>query len=283
MFFFTFFIFVFPLILQTFLPHNYDIFFEIDNNLVVWKMFIPDAIITNYAIISGINAAKTPGFYYTLRFFIIFILFSSFLRLKKKDLQGNEQLLFSLFAFIIYFIFFSFFPKKFPYYLLILYIFALPFIALFLEKKGKLTVIYFIFLISMTIVTMNENIKFPKYKIMEQVFQIVESQKKNAKIGATLPRDIEYFAQKEKRKVRIINNEWLKCKNNPEQCLKNNDYFFTDDYFFNMLFCKQWPMNNVNCDWNKKNKMLTNMILIKKWNQWSLFKIKKESLNEKTN
>ncbi len=237
-----------PLAAQSFLPHQYDLFYEITTPLILWNNFSLDPLIANWGVIQGTALAPWQGWGNAFSVFTLVVLTLAIRSVPREEWRRNFILQMAAGFLLIYVPFFILFPKKFPYYLLPVYLFAAFFIGRYLADRHRFAAFYgaLVLLFAVpTLVRLSDRTEENDYR---EAFSIVAREKPDARIGLTLPRKAEYLAEKGGITLTLDPTDWLHCTGRAEECLYRNDYLMSDNMFLLMLFCRHWPMGPETCD-----------------------------------
>lgn len=264
---------VMPLALQSLLPHDYDLFFEITAPMIIWNSISFDAIILNIADLNGLRFNSYTGFRILLTILILFTVILSFIDLKKEDIKRSFIFQFALGGLLIYVPFFIFFPKKFPYYLLPVCLFISFFMAEFFSRHMKYGAIYIVIAAGLSFVEINQLADRSDELWYKEAFRMAIMENKDAKVATPLPRKAEYIAQNNNIPVNIVPTEWLDCYGRGRECIFRNDFFMADDNFLQVLFCKTWPMTEESCNKEDLAYAREHLQLINRWPDFSLYRI----------
>ncbi len=264
-----------PLALQSFLPHEYDLFFEITTPLILWNNFSLDPLITNWGVMLGTALAPWKGWGLAVTFFSLAVLVLAISTIPREEWRSRFILQMAAGFLLIYVPFFAVFPKKFTYYLLPVYLFASFFTARFLAERLRFAVIYgavlFMFAVP-ALVRMGER---PEEDDFRTAFAIAAQEKPDARIGMPLPRKAEYLAERAGMRIVIDETDWIHCRGAAEACIDRNDFFLSDSTFFLMLFCRQWPMGPDVCDMKAYESVKERLTPLYRGKEFTLYRVEK--------
>ncbi|HOW52523.1 MAG TPA: glycosyltransferase family 39 protein [bacterium] len=265
-----------PLFIQTLLPHQYDLFYEITTPLLLWNELSLDAIIQNWGIIYGAPLFPRIGWAASLSLFTLAVAALALISLRRAEWQDRFILRFAAGFLTIFVPFFMVFPKKFPYYLLPVQLFLSFFVARYLATRPRFAVIYGLIVLSFAVPAfLHFTDRAPDETAFREAFTLVEQEKAGARIGLTLPRMAEYVAERSGLRPHIVPVEWIPCQGKADACIFANDYLLTDSTFLMMLYCRQWPMSPETCDLPGLTAAKERMTLIRKWPQFNLYRLER--------
>lgn len=244
----TAFLLALPLIIQSFLPHRYDLFFEITTPLLLWRSFDIDALLRNIGAIYGAGAFPWAGWDLTLSFFLLTVAILAVVAVPRTEWKGRFILRFSGGFFAIYLPFFTVFPKKFDYYLLPVALLLCFFVARYLATRPRFAVAYCLVALLLAVPAFLKRADRSEEEWYREAFRVAMQEKSDARIGLTLPRKAEYIAEKAGMRPNIAPVEWVECAGNGDPCIFRNDFLLSDPMFLMMLYCRQWPMSPETCD-----------------------------------
>ncbi|HSW60769.1 MAG TPA: glycosyltransferase family 39 protein, partial [bacterium] len=132
-----------PLFIQSFIPNEYDLFFELSNDLINWGMVSLIKPFENIAVLTGLFSIDKlfMTIFVVLIFALIFI--SSAIAYKKSSRSFIVRFL--IISNLVFIPFFIIFPKKFEYYLLPVLLFSIMLFVISLKEKKEIFVLIALF------------------------------------------------------------------------------------------------------------------------------------------
>ncbi len=273
---------VFPLLVQSFLPHSYDIFYELTNDHITWNAVSFIQPFVNMGILMGVTGLPewlTVFLNVCVAAFFIYCAVFCF-----KKYRNIELVRFSVFSIVIFFVFFSVFPKKFDYYLLpVLLFFLVCFI--FTAKDSK--VFSAVFAIFVCILSFNGlyNIKSSldiNYDASVKIIRKLSAEEVPwAEVVSPTPEIFRYIAEKKGYNIKFSGIDFTSlegrktCMKAKDRCILNYDYYITDDMFFEIVFCSTWPIKIENCDIEAMKHVINHTELILSESGLKLYRIRK--------
>lgn len=237
-----------PLILQSFLPHRYDLFFEVTTPLLLWRSFELDALLRNISTLYGAGSFPWPGWDLSLSFLLLTVGILSVVVVPRAEWKERSLFRFAAGFFIIYLPFFALFPKKFHYYLLPVLLLICFFVARYLATRPWLAALYGLVALLLAVPAFLRLADRSEEEWYREAFRVAIQEKTDARIGLTLPRKAEYIAERAGMRPNIVPVEWVACAGNGDPCIFRNDFLLSDPMFLMMLYCRQWPMSPETCD-----------------------------------
>ncbi len=271
---FTFFAGTLPLIVQSFMPSRYDLFYEL-TNLSRFNNISLDSVLGSLSLFFSINPIIMKGFTFTSQILLFLLILYSIKNVGFEGVKRNFILLFSALSLSIFVPFFTVYPRKFPYYLLPVFLFILFFIGNYFESKRKLLYIFLPAFILGSISIFSNYLNNADTKPMIEQLKYIEKIGKHSKIAMALPRTYEYVAVKNGIDLQIVEVPAPGCYGNPMKCIEKTDYYFGSDYYLKMLFCRNWSVDNEFCDLEKFGDALKRLKVVRKWPGNALYKVEK--------
>lgn len=276
---FSAFIFCLPLFIQSFIPNEYDLFFELNNDLINWGMISFVKPFENIAVLTGIFSADK--LFMTIFAVLIFaiILISSAVAYRQSP--NAFVVRFSIISNLVFIPFFIIFPKKFEYYLLPVLLFSVVLLIISIkEKKG-----IFLLMAFLAVFGSYNGLKWRSfirnyYDETLNFIALIANEKPGATIGTPTPHMAVYVSKKHNLDVKIIPLDFFSgydpqnCRKEEDRCILQNDYFLSDDEFFAVLFCNKWPVEREKCDIEKMKKVVEKIEKKKKGQIFTLYEVK---------
>ena len=262
-----------PLFIQTLLPHQYDLFYEVTTPLLLWNNLSLDAIVRNWGLIYGATHFPRPGWVESFTLFTLVVAALGFIAMPRAEWRDRFILRFAAGFLIIFVPFFMAFPKKFPYYLLPVQLFLSFFVARYLAEKPRLAVVYGLIMLTFATPAFLRLADRSDEAAFREAFALVEQEKPGARIGITLPRKAEYIAEKGGQRPNLQPIEWMYCAGKGDECLFKNDYIMSDTMFLMMIYCRHWPMSPENCDLDALTKAKERLTPLLKRPDFNLYRV----------
>lgn len=242
-------LFITPLVVQTFFPSSYDLFYELTNPFIAVLGLDPDAALMNLLKQFGIMPSALGGFGTLFSAAFALLVVFSFARLSRAELFGNRLLLFAAGSLVLWGAFFLYFPKKFDYYLIPTALFLLFFITRSLDTRPRLGIAATALLVGLSLSTI------PAYRALRDDVTALDTlltqamtEKPGARIAMTMPRTGEYLVEREELPLTVVELGLFSCHEMARGCFKGSDYFIGYDDFLKLLFCDSWPLRDDRCD-----------------------------------
>jgi len=275
-------VFSLPLIVQTFIPHNYDLFFELSNDLIKWNSVSIYYPFLYLASLAGFNSS-TPAFLWTAVIVsALTVIISSVIAFIKFRTQFIIR--FSLISNIVFIVFFIFFPKKFEYYMLPVMIFSLIVICSVIPQNSAFRISFAaIFIVLSVSGLFHRSADWNYYNDINALLKKAEMVAPGSTIGTPTPHIAKYAAASSHLDLKIESLDFFtgydlgNCRNKEDRCILNQDYFLADDEFFTVLFCRSWPIKKEECDIDLMKKVLEKMEKIEKKSIFTLYRIKEKN------
>ncbi len=275
---------IFPLLIQSFLPHNYDMFFELSNDNITWGSISFIKPFTNMGELAGVTA-NLPGWLFILLNVVVSSVFISGAVYCFIKYRHIELIRFSLLSLLIFIPFFALFPKKFHYYLLpvlLLFLICLSF-AFFKDKKWIVVSSILVLLLSFNGLAHTKTVLDVNYQSSLSIISRLEAENPavTASIVSPTPELIRYIAEKRGLYVAFAGIDFTsrkdgrKCMEKKDRCILDHDYYITDDMFFEVIFCKTWPIKIENCDIEAMKYVISNTELLISSGGCRLYKVVK--------
>jgi len=262
-----------PLAAQSFLPHEYDLFYEITTPIILWNNFSFDPLIANWGIMHGTALAPWQGWGQAFTVFTLIVLVLSIAAVPRAAWREHFILPAAAGFLLIYVPFFMLFPKKFPYYLLPVYLFALFFVGRYLAERLRFAVLYGAILLLFAVPAIARLADRSDEEDYRTAFSMVLRENPAGRIGLTLPRKAEYVAERAGVPIALDPTDWLHCRGKATECLYRNDYIMSDSMFLLMLFCRQWPMSPETCDMNAYTAAKERLVPLFKGRDFTLYRV----------
>lgn len=270
-------LFISPLLFQTFVPHHYDLFYEISNDLLNWNSASAVLPFSNIASIAGAGMSKTAAF----AVFIVIVISSVAVFRNNRDVPEVRSILLSNFVLIL---FFMLFPKKFEYYMLPSVVFSL--ITLFLSISKRTAAVTFAVVVLSAVSVSGYGVRsagWSGYSDIQALLKRAEISTPGAVIGTPTPHIQKYIISSQNMNISVYPLDFFagsdpdNCKERADRCILKNDYFLSDDEFFTVLFCKNWPVETENCDLEAMKTVIRKMEKIEKRSGFTLYKVLERS------
>jgi 4-amino-4-deoxy-L-arabinose transferase-like glycosyltransferase len=275
-------IFLAPLIVQSFLPHNYDMFFELSNDNITWGSISFIKPFTNIGELAGVTANLPVWLFILLNVVISISLISGAVYCFVKY-RHIELIRFSLFSLLVFIPFFALFPKKFHYYLLpvlLLFLICFSFAAL---KNIKIQFITGIFLFFMAVNGLKDIKSALDMNYLSSSAIIsrlaAENLDEQTTVVSATPELMRYIAKHKEIKASFHSIDFTtkkgrkNCLESKDRCILDHDYYITDDMFFEVIFCKTWPIKIENCDVAAMRYVISNTELLLSKGGYRLYRI----------
>jgi len=277
--FFTF-ILCLPLFIQSFIPNEYDLFFELNNDLINWGMISFVKPFENIAVLSGLFSSDKLFMTIFVVLTVVFIFISSAAAYRKNS--GSFIVRFSIISNLVFIPFFIIFPKKFEYYLLPVLLFSVVTFAISLKEKKEI----FLLIAFLAVLGSFNGLKWRSfirnyYDETLNFITLIANENPGATIGTPTPHMAVYVKEKHNLNVRVVPLDFFSgydpqnCRKKEDRCILENDYFLSDDEFFSVLFCNKWPVEREKCDIEQMKKVVEKIDKIAKGSVFSLYKIRK--------
>lgn len=270
-------LFISPLLFQTFLLHHYDLFYELSNDLLNWNSVSVVFPFSNLASIAGAGVSDSAAF----AAFFITAVSSVIVFLKRRD---SFIVRYTLLSNIVFIIFFIIFPKKFEYYMLPSMIFSLMTLFIAVSKRTAAVVFSVIFFSAVSVSGLGLRLSgWSSYSDIQNFLKLVEISTKGAVIGTPTPHIQKYIVSSQNMNISIYPLDFFagsdpdNCRERKDRCILKNDYFLSDDEFFTVLFCKNWPVETENCDLEAMKTVIRKMEKIEKRSGFTLYKVLERS------
>lgn len=271
------FLFCLPLFIQSLLPNEYDLFFELSNDLINWKEISFSQPFENLALLAGFFAVGKAAKVISVLTVFALIATTSIIAFKKHP--DSFLIKFAIFSNLVFLPFFMIFPKKFEYYLLPTLLFSTVLIVASLKNRA----FFFMIIISFTIWGSFNGLKQKSllsehYSDTMNLLMLAATEKPGASVGVTTPHIAIYIKERHNLDLKIVPLDFFSgydpnnCKEKEDRCILKNDYFLSNDEFFLVLFCKKWPIEKENCDLNQMKKVVAKIKKEKNNNTVSLYK-----------
>ncbi|HQI05009.1 MAG TPA: glycosyltransferase family 39 protein [bacterium] len=276
---FSAFTFCLPLFIQSFIPNEYDLFFELNNDLINWGMISFVKPFENIAVLAGLFSSDKLLMTIFAVLVIAFILISSVIAYKKSS--SSFIVRFSIISNLVFIPFFIIFPKKFEYYLLPVLLFSIILFVISLKEKKEI----FILIALVAVFGSYNGLKWRSfirnyYDETLNFITLVANEKPGATIGTPTPHMAVYIKEKHKLDVKIIPLDFFSgydpgnCRKEEDRCILRNDYFLSDDEFFAVLFCNKWPVEREKCNIEQMKKVVEKIEKKKKGQIFTLYEVK---------
>ena len=211
---------------------------------------------------------------------ITFVVGVNFYALIKKSCLLTRVLVISDAIFLIFFIIF---PKKFDYYILgiLLFTLILTVIAFF---KNKITMT--LLAVILTVLSIEglhyRGSNWDRYFEAVRIITNTAKEDPGTTIGTTFPETVRYIAEKNSLDIKVADIPFTgpqkkSCEARRDKCITKYDYFFTDDLFFLVLFCRSWPIKKENCD---LDAMKETFLQLEKVEDTTIFKLYRVTQHE---
>lgn len=270
--------FCLPLFIRSAFSQEYGLFYELYNDLISWG---------NISFLSPFrNILSLIGFFSVTSWIdiaaVILCLFSvigiNIYALIKKDSTLVRILVVSNLVFLI---FFTVFPKKFDYYILGILLFTLILTAIIFAGNR---VIMSLVAITLTVLSIqglkHRGSNWDRYFEAINLIKKVALEDPGATIGTTFPETVRYIAETNGLNIKTADIPFTGphkhvCRNDKHRCITKYDYFFTDELFFVVLFCKTWPIEKENCDIKAMKKTFQKLEKVGNSQYFNLYRIVK--------
>lgn len=268
-----------PLFIQSFIPNEYDLFFELSNDLINWGMISFLKPFENIAVLAGFHFSYGWMMTLTSVFVICMITFVSAMTF--KSFRKTFIVRFSLFSNLVFIPFFIIFPKKFEYYLLPVLLFSMILFVISLKEKKEIFLLIFIVALFASVNGLQwRSFIRNYYDETVDLLTIAADEKPGSTIGTPTPHMAIYAKEKHNLNVEIVPLDFFsgydpeKCRTKEDRCILKNDYFLSDDEFFAVLFCNKWPINREECDIMQMKKVVEKLEKKGKGTIFNLYRIK---------
>ncbi len=276
---FSAFTFCLPLLIQSFIPNEYDLFFELNNDLINWGMISFVKPFENIAVLSGLFSVDKLLMTIFVMLTVVFVFISSAVAYKRNS--GSFIVRFSIVSNLVFIPFFIIFPKKFEYYLLPVLLFSVFTFAVLLKEKKEIFMLIALF----AVFGSYNGLKWRSfirnyYDETLDFITLVANENPGATIGTPTPHMAVYIKEKHKLDVKIIPLDFFSgydpenCRKKEDRCILQNDYFLSDDEFFAVLFCNKWPVEREKCDIEQMKKVVEKIDKIAKGSVFTLYRIR---------
>ena len=275
-------VFLSPLIAQTFIPHKYDLFFELSNDLIKWNDVSVYYPFFYMAALAGFNSA-TPIFSLISAIIsaLIVIVFSviAFVKFRQQFIVR-----FSLISNAIFIPFFIVFPKKFEYYMLPVMIFSLIILCSVIPRNSVFRISFAAVFVALSVSGLFYRANaWNYYNDINLLLKKAESISPGSTVGTPTPHIAIYAVSSSGFNLKIKPLDFFtgedseNCRNKNDRCILKQDFFLADDQFFTVLFCKNWPVQTENCDLEAMKTVIQKMEKIEKRSGFTLYKVLEKS------
>jgi hypothetical protein len=276
---FSAFTFCLPLFIQSFIPNEYDLFFELNNDLINWGMISLVKPFENIAVLAGFFSIDKLFMTIFVVLTVVFIFISSAIAYKKSS--SSFIVRFSIISNLVFIPFFIIFPKKFEYYLLLTLLFSIMLFVISLKEKKEI----FVFIALFAVLGSYNGLKWRSfirnyYDETLNFITLVANENPGATIGTPTPHMAVYVSKKHNLNVKIVPLDFFSgydpgnCRKKEDRCILQSDYFLSDDEFFAVLFCNKWPVEREKCNIEQMKKVVEKIDKIAKGSVFSLYRIR---------
>jgi len=272
----SFVLFCLPLLLRSFFSEGYGLFYELSNDLISWGNISFLSPFRNLLSLLGFFSFSSWIDITALVLCILFVVSVNVYALLKKNCRLIRVLVISNAIFLIFFIIF---PKKFDYYLLGILLFTLIVTVTVFSKSRIVMTLLAVILTALSIEGLHyRGSNWDRYFEAVRIITNAAKEDPGTTIGTTFPETVRYIAEKNSLDIKVADIPFTgpqkkTCMNEPDRCITKYDYFFTDDLFFVVLFCRTWPIQKENCDIEAMKRTFSQLEKVEITNYFSLYQV----------
>jgi len=269
-------VFCSPLFVRSLFSQSYSLFYELSNDVILWGNVDFLYPFRNMLSLIGFYSFNSTVDLASIIICIIAAVGINIFAFLRKNNNFTRLLVFSNALFLI---FFSVFPKKFDYYLLGILLFSLILtVMVFARNKIVMTVLAVTLAVFSVMGLKEKGNKWTAYLEAVDMLTIVAQKEPGVTIGTPFPETVRYIAQTHQLDLKTANlpftgPEKKTCANRKDKCITDHDYFFSDDLFFLVLFCRSWPIQKENCDLKAMKETFLKLEKIESSSVFSLYRV----------
>ena len=273
-------VFCLPLFLRSLFSQEYGLFYELSNDVILWRNIDFLSPFRSLLKLAGFSSFNPNIDLIAVIFCILAVVGINIYALIKKN---NSLTRFLVFSNLLFLIFFAVFPKKFDYYLLGVLLFTIILtVAVYADNRIIMTLIAIVLTVFSAIGLQDRGSNWGPYLEAVNIIKKVAEKDPGATIGTPFPETVRYIAETNSLDIKTADLPFTgphkkSCEARRDKCITKYDYFFTDDLFFLVLFCRSWPIKKENCD---LDAMKETFLQLEKVENMTIFKLYRVTQHE---